>query len=66
MLRDNIQEHENIKFNMKLFVQELDSSWTLIEISRLKININQYKCIKGSQYVPQPPEIQRKHPCINV
>ena len=46
--------------------QERDSGWALIEILRLEININQYKYIKGSQYIPLPPEIQRKHACINV
>lgn len=46
--------------------QERDSGWILIQITRLEVNVNQYKCIKGSQYIPLPRSIQRKFACINV
>ena len=32
----------------------------------MEININKYQCIKGSQYIPLPTPIQKKHACINV
>lgn len=46
--------------------QERDSGWTLIQIMHLEVNINQYKCIKGSNYIPLPRSILRKFACINV
>lgn len=46
--------------------QERDSGWTLTEISHLEININQYKCMKGSHYICLPPTIMKKQACINV
>lgn len=46
--------------------QERDSGWTLIRIMHLEVNINQYKCIKGSNYIPLPPSILKKLACINI
>jgi hypothetical protein len=39
--------------------QERDSKWTLIIIHHLEININQYKPLRGSNYVALPEEIIR-------
>lgn len=46
--------------------QERDSGWTLIAICHLEININEYKSIKGSQYIDLPTSIKEKQACINV
>lgn len=59
------EQCDNIIKKMSEF-QERDSGWTLTEILRLEININQYKCIKGSQYIALPSKVQKKLACINV
>jgi hypothetical protein len=46
--------------------QERDSKWTLIIIHHLEININQYKPLRGSNYIALPEEIIRKKACVNV
>lgn len=59
------EQCNNIIKKMSEF-QERDSGWSLIKISHLEININKYKCIKGSHYIPLPSTIKKKHACINV
>ncbi|XP_065370870.1 uncharacterized protein LOC135963015 [Calliphora vicina] len=119
MLKDMLQKHTNIKFNIELFCkymlvkvedetctidikshqtkmsiinstattddlsqlysyhsdiiiqkmsefQECDSGWTLTEISHMELNINEYKCIKGSHFISLPPTISKRKACINV
>ncbi|XP_046812321.1 uncharacterized protein LOC124421341 [Lucilia cuprina] len=46
--------------------QERDSGWTLLDIAYLKININKYECLKGSNYIELPEWIMRKKACINI
>lgn len=46
--------------------QERDSGWALLRILHLEINVNQYKPIKCSQYLPLPSSIANKKACINV
>lgn len=60
-----LNKFEQIKKKMSEF-QERDSGWSLIEISHLDVNINKYTCIRGSQYIRLPPNIQKKKACINV
>lgn len=40
--------------------------WALVEILRLEININQYKPLKGSSYIPLPKDIKMKKAVINI
>ncbi|XP_037806202.1 uncharacterized protein LOC119600179 [Lucilia sericata] len=46
--------------------QERDSGWTLLDIANLKLNINKYECLKGSNYIKLPEKIMRKKACINI
>lgn len=46
--------------------QERDSGWTLIRIIHIEINVNQYKPLRGSQYLPLPKSINEKKACINI
>lgn len=41
--------------------QMRESGWTLISILHLEININKYKPIRGSSYIPLPNNIKDKH-----
>ncbi|XP_063391753.1 uncharacterized protein LOC134677251 [Cydia fagiglandana] len=45
---------------------ERDSGWTLEKIEYLNVNINKYQPLKGSTYIPLPPEVQAKKACVNV
>ncbi|XP_061704174.1 uncharacterized protein LOC133515618 [Cydia pomonella] len=46
--------------------QERDSGWALEKIEYFNININKYKPLKASSYIPLPREIQGKRACVNV
>ncbi|KAF2885890.1 hypothetical protein ILUMI_20282, partial [Ignelater luminosus] len=46
--------------------QEEESGWTLKSVVNLAININRYEPIRGSSYMPLPPEIVKKQAVINV
>ncbi|XP_055385864.1 uncharacterized protein LOC129614933 [Condylostylus longicornis] len=46
--------------------QERDSGWALIKIIHLEINVNEYKPLRGSQYLPLPLFIKNKKACINI
>lgn len=45
---------------------ERDSGWGLEKIEFLNVNVNKYQPLKGSTYIPLPPEVQSKNACVNV
>lgn len=54
-----------IKKKMEEF-QERDSGWTLVQIIKLKVNLNKYQPLKGSTYIPLPQKLSVRKACINV
>ena len=48
---DNMKQHIILKSDT---FQERDSGWTLTRILYLEININEYRPLRGSNYIPLP------------
>ncbi|XP_074042573.1 uncharacterized protein [Leptinotarsa decemlineata] len=46
--------------------QERDSGWALKKVVNLGVNINKFTPQIGSSYIELPPQIRKKHACINV
>jgi len=46
--------------------QERDSGWTLLHLTRLEMNINQYSPLRGSSYIKLPSCLEGKKAIINV
>ncbi|CAH0549897.1 unnamed protein product [Brassicogethes aeneus] len=46
--------------------QERDSGWGLKKVVNLGVNINKYIPQLGSSYIELPPQIRKKHACVNV
>jgi len=57
--------NEPVQEEMQSFEQR-GSGWTLNCILRLVINYNKLNQLRGSSYIPLPPEIRNKNACINV
>ncbi|CAH1101901.1 unnamed protein product [Psylliodes chrysocephalus] len=46
--------------------QERDSGWALKKVENLVVNISKYSPLRVSSYIQLPPQIAKKHACINV
>ncbi|XP_037921377.1 uncharacterized protein LOC119658182 [Hermetia illucens] len=46
--------------------QEKDSGWALLRLTHCELNLNEFKPLRGTNFIPSPKYIAQKRACVNV